>query len=218
MQRIHDKLTYANVISTIALVLALGGATAFAASSLSKNSVGTKQLKKNAVTGAKVKDRSLSGADVKTSTLGKVPSAVRADTAGTSQTAMRAQTADVATRAASVAEPEGEHFVGRPGEPLFAIGWGNNSPVIQQAAFYKDREGVVHLQGMVNRTQGNLATMFLLPQDYLPKEELEFPVASEVPGVTILVSPTNGEVIALNFQNQTNKAISLAGVTWRAGH
>jgi hypothetical protein len=217
LQRIRDKFTYANVISTIALVLALGGATAFAASSLSKNSVGTTQLRKNAVTGAKVKNGSLTGVDVNASTLNKVPSAVRADTAATSQTAARAQTADVATRANSVTEPEAEHFVGRPGEPLFAIGWGNNSPVTDQAAFYKDREGVVHLQGTVNRTAGNLATVFFLPQEYLPKGEMEFPVASEVPGVTLFVG-RNGDVTALGFQNQTNKTVSLAGVTWRAGH
>jgi hypothetical protein len=214
LQQIRNKFTYANVVSTIALVLALGGATAFAASTLSKNSVGTKQLKKSAVTGVKVKDRSLTGADVQASTLGKVPSAVRADTAGISQTAMRAQTADVAT---NVAAPEAEHFVGAPGEPLFAIGWANNSPATGRAAFYMDREGVVHLQGTVNRSEGNLATIFFLPQAYLPKGEMEFPVASEVPGVALLVR-SNGEVIARNFQNQTNKAVSLDGVTWRAGH
>ncbi len=40
------------VISLIALFVALGGTT-YAATSLPKNSVGTKQLKKNAVTGPK---------------------------------------------------------------------------------------------------------------------------------------------------------------------
>jgi hypothetical protein len=44
-------------MSTIAVVLALGGATAFAASQLAKNSVGAKQLKKNAVTGVKGQGR-----------------------------------------------------------------------------------------------------------------------------------------------------------------
>jgi hypothetical protein len=99
VQHLRDKVTYANVVSTIALVLALGGATAFAASTLSKNSVGTKQLKKNAVTGVKVKDGSLTGADVNASTLGQVPSAKAADSAKTAQRSENATRADSAARA-----------------------------------------------------------------------------------------------------------------------
>lgn len=49
MSRIRERITYANVASTIALFLALGGATAFAAVNLGKNSVGTRELKPNAV-------------------------------------------------------------------------------------------------------------------------------------------------------------------------
>jgi hypothetical protein len=44
----HPKLNYANVIATIALFVALGGAAV--AAGLPKNSVGTKQLKRGAVT------------------------------------------------------------------------------------------------------------------------------------------------------------------------
>lgn len=55
---LRSKLTYANVIATIALFLALGGG-AWAASSLPKNSVGAEQLKNGAVTGKKVKSGSL---------------------------------------------------------------------------------------------------------------------------------------------------------------
>lgn len=49
MRKIRERLTYANVVATMALFLALGGATAFAAMNLPKNSVGTRQLKPNAV-------------------------------------------------------------------------------------------------------------------------------------------------------------------------
>jgi hypothetical protein len=56
LKSIRSRLTYANVMSTIAVFLVLGGATAFAASHLAKNSVGTKQLQKNAVTAAKIKN------------------------------------------------------------------------------------------------------------------------------------------------------------------
>ncbi|MFL5898635.1 MAG: hypothetical protein ACJ76D_09265 [Solirubrobacterales bacterium] len=49
----RPKLSYANVIATIALFVALGGAAV--AAGLPKNSVGTKQLKRGAVTAAKLK-------------------------------------------------------------------------------------------------------------------------------------------------------------------
>lgn len=58
----RKRLSYANVMSSIAVFLVLGGA-AVAAIHLPKNSVGTKQLRKNAVTSAKVKNGSLQQAD-----------------------------------------------------------------------------------------------------------------------------------------------------------
>jgi hypothetical protein len=53
MSRIRGKLTYANVIATLALFVALGGA-GYAAVKLPKNSVGAKQLKAGAVTPTKL--------------------------------------------------------------------------------------------------------------------------------------------------------------------
>ena len=61
--RFQPRVTYANVVATLALFLALGGGT-YAAFKLPNNSVGTKQLKKNAVTSPKVKDGSLTAADL----------------------------------------------------------------------------------------------------------------------------------------------------------
>lgn len=52
------------IVSLIALVAALGG-TAYAAFSLPKNSVGTKQLKNNAVTTKKVKDGAVTTSKIK---------------------------------------------------------------------------------------------------------------------------------------------------------
>jgi hypothetical protein len=95
MPPIRKHLTYANVMSTIAVFLLLGGATAFAASKLSRNSVGTRQLKANSVTAAKLRanavterkvqdgaitsakigDGAVIGAKVQAATLGTVPSA-----------------------------------------------------------------------------------------------------------------------------------------------
>jgi hypothetical protein len=88
VKQIRKRLTYANVMSSIAVFLVLGGGAAFAASKLAKNSVGTKQLKnnsvttkkikKNAVTTAKIKNNAVTGAKVNEATLGTVPSATTA--------------------------------------------------------------------------------------------------------------------------------------------
>lgn len=54
MKSVRKRLTYANVMSSIAVFLVVAGGTAFAASQLGKESVGTKQLKKEAVSLAKI--------------------------------------------------------------------------------------------------------------------------------------------------------------------
>jgi hypothetical protein len=64
MTRIRSFFSYANVMATIALFLALGGG-AYAAIQLPKNSVGTRQLKKNAVVSSKVKNGTLLNRDFK---------------------------------------------------------------------------------------------------------------------------------------------------------
>jgi hypothetical protein len=56
VKQIRKRLTYANVMSTIAVFFVLGGATAFAASQLGKDTVGSKQLKANSVTAGKIKN------------------------------------------------------------------------------------------------------------------------------------------------------------------
>lgn len=106
MKFIRKRLTYANVMSSLAVFLVLGGATAFAAKQLGKNTVGSKQLKakavttakikkeavttnkikKNAVNGSRVKDGSLTGADIDLSTLGTVPTASNAANAANVET------------------------------------------------------------------------------------------------------------------------------------
>jgi len=64
MTSIRKQLSYANVMATLAVFIALGGG-ALAALRIPANSIGTKQLKRGAVTGAKVKEGSLPGTDIK---------------------------------------------------------------------------------------------------------------------------------------------------------
>jgi hypothetical protein len=55
MRDLRSRLTYANVISTIALVIALGAGSAFAAGQLAPKSVGSRQLRPGAVTADKIR-------------------------------------------------------------------------------------------------------------------------------------------------------------------
>jgi hypothetical protein len=55
MKSVRKRLTYANVMSSLAVFLVVAGGSALAATQLGKNTVGTKQLKKEAVTLAKIK-------------------------------------------------------------------------------------------------------------------------------------------------------------------
>jgi hypothetical protein len=180
MRRLHPRRPSPGlVIAVIALFVALGG-TGYAALSLPKNSVGSKQIrknavigskiKKNAVTGSKVKDQSLTGADINLGSLGTVPNAAHAAAADNATNAGHAGLAD------NVAAPEGFHLLGAPGEPSFENGNTNFGPLApgvatEPAGFYKDKEGMVHLQGFI-KMSGSSATLagvvFHLPAGYRP--------------------------------------------------
>ncbi len=106
VRSLTGKLSYANVVATLALFLAIGGG-AYAATQLKRNSVGTHQLKRNAVTGPKIKNStiteaklkdgsvsgvkiapgSLTGADFNLNSLGTVPSAASATSAASASSA-----------------------------------------------------------------------------------------------------------------------------------
>jgi hypothetical protein len=64
MSKLRGRLSFANVMSVIAVCIALGG-TSYAALKLPKSSVGSKQLKKNSVTKAKIKKNAVTSAKIK---------------------------------------------------------------------------------------------------------------------------------------------------------
>jgi hypothetical protein len=64
LKSIRSRLSYANVVSTFALFLVLGGGAAVAATELRPNSVGTAQLKAQTVTGAKIKSGAVIGSKI----------------------------------------------------------------------------------------------------------------------------------------------------------
>ena len=162
MKNLRKHLTYSNVGVTICLFLLLGGATAIAAGGLGKNTVGSKQLKKNAVTAAKIKKNAVTGAKIKKdavtgakvneASLGTVPSA---------------------TLANSLSPMEATHIVGAPGEPGFENGSSNfavSGVQLNPVGFYKDHDGVVHLQGVavVGKSGSGIVSIFTLPPGFRP--------------------------------------------------
>ena len=174
MSRMRPKLTYANVVATLALFIAIGGASAFAASQLGKNSVGPKQLRKNSVRTAKIKKEAITAAKVKKGTL--TGTQINASTLGTVPTAQSAQTANLAQTANSLALSEAWHEVGTPGEPVLQHKWANFGT--DRVAFYKDHDGIVHLKG---HAAGGEPTyqIFQLPPGYRPASKTILPFAVE---------------------------------------
>src|SRR6476646_3774607 len=111
MKRFKLRLSYANVISTLALFLALAGGAAFAAS-LGKNSVGSKQLKKNAVVTAKIKKEAVTGGKVKKDTL--------------TGTQNNEGTLGAVPLANAIPPADATHLSGPPGKPAFDGGSSNS--------------------------------------------------------------------------------------------
>jgi hypothetical protein len=201
------------VISIVALVMATIG-TAFAATQLPKNSVGSKQLKSNAVvtakikkeavTGAKVKKNSLTGKNIKLSSLGTVPSATTAVTA----------------QGLTPLEPI--HRVGAAGEPVFEKEASNYGPFgeanTQPVGFYKDHEGIVHLVGLAKAGTGGF--VFRLPAGFRPASgSVEFFNGNPK---NLLVAGSNvgeGGVVSglvIAFTAVKGDPVILSGITFRA--
>jgi hypothetical protein len=213
MKAIRARLSYANVVATLALVLALGGVS-YAATKLPKNSVDTKQIKNNAVTGAKVKKHTLTGKNINLKKLGTVPSA---------------QTATSATTASSLTPPEPLRLVGSAGQPPFFDGTVNFPPEqgvnFRPVGFYKDHEGIVHLEGMARVGSGESpieGLLFQLPPGYRPAAgaDLVFPNVEEEETISVLGSNViseghnlEGDVFASGGRETI---VALNGVTFRA--
>ncbi len=80
LRALTSRLTYGNVVASLALFVALGG-TSYA---IASNSVGTKQLKRNAVTSSKVRNGTLRARDIHKASLGadRLTAAARASLTG----------------------------------------------------------------------------------------------------------------------------------------
>ena len=220
----RPKLTYANVMSTLCFFLLLTGGAAYAASQLAKNTVGPKQLKKNSVTTAKVKKEAITAAKVKKGTLTGANVASGSLT-GTQIDVATLGTVPNASHADTISQAEPPHKVGAPGEPPFQGGSENRGAVgpfrLQSVGFYKDHEGIVHLEGFarVGTTGSQPGEIFVLPPGFRPTAgtmlvfEQVFEGQVEVFGSNTSVGPTvfDGKVSGV-----PGRVASLDGITFRA--
>ncbi|HET6997309.1 MAG TPA: hypothetical protein VFI03_01840 [Solirubrobacterales bacterium] len=194
MKQIRKRLTYANVMSSIAVFLVLGGAMAVAASTkigskqLKANAVTTGKIKKSAVTTAKIKDNAVNGTKVDEATLGTVPSATNA------------------AFASSIPPAEPTHLVGTPGQPPFEAGSknvGSSGPFqLTSVGFYKDHEGIVHLEGvaLIGNGGGGVSSVFTLPPGYRP-----------APGTILLFEGYQDRTMIIAGSNTATEGIDLSG-------
>jgi hypothetical protein len=194
MKRFRPTPWHAMAISITALFVALGGA-GYAAFSLPRNSVGTSQIQNGAVITAKLKNGAVTKDKLNVTGV-TVPNALQARSASTAMT---------------LAAPEPVHLVGAPGEPAFQHAWASMGPDFEPAGFYKDREGIVHLQGAI-RGGSNFA-MFQLPPGYRPDRHTfsYFPVACDC---TEDLSGPQGSTI---FDDEAAGKVVIFGSGWGAG-
>ena len=142
------RFSYANVMSTLAVFLALAGGSFAIGVAVKKNSVKSKQVKNEALTNKDLKDgKAVGAAEVIDESLGS------------------ADLADASVQAADLAPGEARHVVGGANEPILASGgdgdcvWTDGSslvPAFMPISFYKDATGQVHVEGVAFSANGPL--------------------------------------------------------------
>jgi hypothetical protein len=177
MHRIRQQLTYANVISTLALFLVLGGGTALAAYVVSSNS----QIGPNTVSGH-------AGTATNKNIIAGTVNAT--DLANQAVTAAKIKAPEAWHEVA--AAPAGGSVCTDPSKTgifcraftgdLGSIAWTNFGGGNATAAFYKDQLGIVHLKGLVVPPTEDLTQdtpqrrpIFRLPTGYQPQSTHVFP-------------------------------------------
>ncbi len=129
---LRPKLTYANVAATIALVLAVGGGTVYAAAQLGKNDVRSRNiakgavkksdLAKNAVTSRKIRNHTVKAVDIAKGVLNSVAADVTGSATGGPQGSINANTTSpLALKGTTTFTPKAGQVSAVVGEAQFTI-------------------------------------------------------------------------------------------------
>ncbi len=222
MERIRARITYANVVATLELFLALGG-VGYAATQLPKSSVGTRQLKTGAVTAAKIKAGAVTGAAVKDGSLGAAdlaPGALAAGPAGAVGPAGPAGVQGPPGEPGAGLTPATFIDAGLPdGEPGCGAhqGFVNWEPqTTEHVGYYRSPDGLVHLHGTGLQCLPDSGVVFVLPPGYRPLENVYFLSQDPSTREPIVVNiSSNGEVFS--GLGNAELPISLDGISFRCG-
>jgi hypothetical protein len=194
----RPQLSYANVVSSIALFVALGG-TSWA---VARDSIGTRQLKNGAVTSAKVKDHSLTSSDLTANATGRRGPRGPAGPAGTPGAAGAAGTPGIA------AAPEPWHAL------PYEAGWTDLGQGHQEPGYRKDQLGLVRLRGVATHPAGATGAgtvVATLPPDYRPLKNELFAITDGGTSFLRLDVRSNGQVA---LEGGGGPTISLSGVAF----
>jgi hypothetical protein len=218
LRKLRSRITYANVVATLALFVAVGTGGAYAA-----NTVFSSDIVNGEVKSVDIGDNEINSADVKDQTLNTfdVHTFLGVDVVDNTLTG-----ADVDESTLNLAA-EPWHEVGTAGEPPFDNGfcvWSNaDAGSHNTAAFLRDRFGFVHLKGYVRATgacdQNVGLDPFVLPNGYrTAKQEVHPTLTNNVPW-RINVNPTgNVEIEPATpdmWNNNFSQWISLDGISFR---
>jgi hypothetical protein len=215
-------LTYANVMATIAVFMAIGG-TSYAAVTITG-----KNVKNGSLTGADVKNESLTTLDVRNGSLiaadfkaGQLPAGAQG---ATGQLGPAGQVGPAGPQGA-----KGDKGDPGPANPLtFAAlplltGWDDTASFYgtNPAGYGKDGFGIVHLRGGLRRVSGSSNFVAQLPAGFRPAGDVyEASWGYQANDVALLRITPDGIIRAFDSGGaSTNVAqfTSLEGVTFQAG-
>jgi hypothetical protein len=223
---IRSRLTYANVVASLALFIALGG-VAWAAATIKSGDVVDNSLKSvdlkdgKGVQGADVVPDSLTGGAIDESSLNEVPSAQDAETLDDKDSGeFQAVGSDGWTTLPPA--PAGQF-----------CGWSNYGGEFADAAYFRDQEGIVHLRGLVRAVDGSnvacgngsssdwrINDINPLPLGYRPEDRVMSTVSSnDKPGRVDVTANFGFVVMENNYPTfaDAKQWLQLDGISFRCG-